>query len=141
MPRIPVTDDIAIDENEITESFVLASGPGGQNVNKVSSAVQLRFDVARSPSLPEDVRQRMMRLAGSRLTKEGVLIITAREHRSQDRNRSAARARLIDLLRRAATRPKPRRATKPTLASKRRRLEGKTIRGRLKRGRARPPQD
>jgi ribosome-associated protein len=141
MPRIPVTDDIAIDENEITESFVLASGPGGQNVNKVSSAVQLRFDVARSPSLPEDVRQRMMRLAGSRLTKEGVLIITAREHRSQDRNRSEARARLVDLVRRAATRPKPRRATKPTLASKRRRLEGKTIRGRLKRGRARPSQD
>jgi ribosome-associated protein len=140
MPRIPVTDDIAIDESELCESFVLASGPGGQNVNKVSSAVQLRFDVGHSPSLKDDVRHRLMRLAGSRLTKDGVLIITAREHRSQDRNRSEARARLIDLIRRAATRPKPRRPTKPTLASKRRRLEGKTIRGRLKRGRSKPPE-
>jgi ribosome-associated protein len=140
MPRFLVTDDIAIDESELSESFVLASGPGGQNVNKVSSAVQLRFDVAHSPSLPDDVRHRLMRLAGSRLTKDGVLIITAREHRSQDRNRSEARARLIDLIRRAARRPKPRRPTKPTLASKRRRLEGKTLRGRLKRGRSKPPE-
>jgi ribosome-associated protein len=140
MPRFLVTDDIAIDESELSESFVLASGPGGQNVNKVSSAVQLRFDVAHSPSLPEDVRHRLMRLAGWRLTKDGVLIITAREHRSQDRNRSEARARLIDLIRRAARRPKPRRPTKPTLASKRRRLEGKTLRGRLKRGRSKPPE-
>jgi ribosome-associated protein len=140
MPRFLVTDDIAIDESELSESFVLASGPGGQNVNKVSSAVQLRFDVAHSPSLPDDVRHRLMRLAGWRLTKDGVLIITAREHRSQDRNRSEARARLIDLIRRAARRPKPRRPTKPTLASKRRRLEGKTLRGRLKRGRSKPPE-
>ena len=140
MPRFLVTDDIAIDESELSESFVLASGPGGQNVNKVSSAVQLRFDVAHSPSLPGDVRHRLMRLAGSRLTKDGVLIITAREHRSQERNRSEARARIVDLIRRAATRPKPRRPTKPTLASKRRRLEGKTIRGRLKRGRSKPPE-
>jgi len=141
MPRISVTDDIAIDESELSESFVLASGPGGQNVNKVSSAVQLRFDVAQSPAFDEGVRHRLMRLAGSRLTKDGVLVITAREHRSQDRNRSEARARLLDLIRRAATRPKPRKATKPTGASKRRRLDSKTIRGKLKQGRAKPVND
>ena len=141
MPRIPVTDDIDIDESELSESFVLASGPGGQNVNKVSSAVQLRFDVAQSPAFDEGVRHRLMRLAGSRLTKDGVLVITAREHRSQDRNRSEARARLLDLIRRAATRPKPRKATKPTGASKRRRLDSKTIRGKLKQGRAKPVND
>lgn len=141
MPRIPVTDDIAIDESELSESFVLASGPGGQNVNKVSSAVQLRFDVAHSPAFDEEVRHRLMRLAGSRLTKDGVLLITAREHRSQDRNRSEARTRLFDLIRRAATRPKLRKATKPTVASKRRRLEAKTIRGKLKQGRAKPAND
>jgi ribosome-associated protein len=132
MPRIPVTDDISIDESELSETFVLASGPGGQNVNKVSSAVQLRFDVAHSPSLAPDVRARLKGLAGSRLTKDGVLIIAAREHRSQDRNRAAARSRLVDLIARAATPPKPRRPTKPTKASKRRRLESKTIRSRLK---------
>jgi ribosome-associated protein len=141
MPRIPVTDDISIDDNELSESFVLASGPGGQNVNKVSSAVQLRFDVARSPSLSDAVRHRLMRLAGSRLTKDGVLVITAREHRSQDRNRAEARARLVDLIARAATPPKPRRPTKPTKASKRKRLESKSIRARLKTSRARPPEE
>jgi ribosome-associated protein len=141
MPRIAVTEGISIDESELIETFVLASGPGGQNVNKVSSAVQLRFDVARSPSLPDEVRHRLMRLAGSRLTKDGVLVITAREHRSQDRNRSEARARLADLIVRAATPPKPRRPTKPTKASKRRRLESKTIRSRLKNARARPREE
>jgi ribosome-associated protein len=141
MPRIFITDDLSIDEDEISETFVLASGPGGQNVNKVSSAVQLRFDVAHSPSLPQDVRARLARLSGSRLTKDGVLVIAAREHRSQDRNRSEAREKLIALIARAAVRPKPRRATKPTRASKERRLQGKTIRSRIKSGRARPDMD
>ena len=138
MPRLAITDNIAIDENELVESFVLASGPGGQNVNKVSSAVQLRFDAARSPALTEDVRRRLKRLAGSRLTKQGVLVLTAREHRSQERNRAEARARLVDLIRRALFVPKPRRATKPTHASKERRLESKTRHARLKRARAKP---
>ena len=136
MARLAVTDGIAIDEEELSESFVLASGPGGQNVNKVSSAVQLRFDVARSPSLADDVRVRLMALAGGRLTKDGVLIILARTHRAQERNRAEARERLFDLIRRAATPPKPRRPTKPTFASKRRRLEAKTARAKLKRNRS-----
>ena len=141
MARLSVTDAIAIDEDELSESFVLASGPGGQNVNKVSSAVQLRFDVARSPSLAGDVRARLMALAGGRLTKDGVLIILARTHRAQDRNRAEARERLFDLIRRAATPPKPRRPTKPTLASKRRRLDAKTMRAKLKRNRAKIQDD
>ena len=141
MARIAVTGSISIDESELSETFVLASGPGGQNVNKVSSAVQLRFDVAHSASLDEDVRARLMRIAGSRLTKDGVLIVTAREHRTQERNRREALARLIEFIRRAATRPKPRKATKPPLASKRRRLESKTIRGRLKRARGKPGEE
>jgi ribosome-associated protein len=132
MPRLPVTDSIAIDEDELSESFVLASGPGGQNVNKVSSAVQLRFDVAHSPSLSEEVRARLTALSGRRLTKEGVLIVVAREHRTQERNRADAREKLFDLIRRAATPPKPRRPTKPTKASKRRRLEAKTARAKIK---------
>jgi ribosome-associated protein len=141
MARIPVTDTIAIDEDELSESFVLASGPGGQNVNKVSTAVQLRFDVARSPSLSADVRARIAVIAGQRLTKDGVLIITARSHRSQERNRSDARAKLIDLIRHAATPPKPRHATKPPRASKQRRLESKVRRSRLKRDRSRVSDD
>ena len=136
MARIPVTDTIAIDEDELSESFVLASGPGGQNVNKVSTAVQLRFDVARSPSLSADVRVRIAVIAGQRLTKDGVLIVIARSHRSQERNRSDARARLIDLIRRAATPPKPRHKTKPPRASKERRLDSKMRRSRLKRARS-----
>jgi ribosome-associated protein len=135
MPRLPVTDAISLDEEELSESFILASGPGGQNVNKVSSAVQLRFDVAHSLSLPQDVRVRLTALAGRRLTKDGVLVILARGHRTQERNRADAREKLFELIRRAATPPKPRRPTKPTKASKRRRLESKTARAKIKRAR------
>jgi ribosome-associated protein len=135
MGRIAVTPQISIDEDELHESFVLASGPGGQNVNKVSSAVQLRFDVARSPSFDDTVRARLSALAGQRLTKDGVLVITARAHRSQDRNRAEALERLVELIRRAAVPPKPRRATKPSRAAKRRRLDSKKIRSNLKRTR------
>ena len=129
---IRVTDSISIDESELSEDFVRASGPGGQNVNKLSTAVQLRFDVRHSPSLPGDVRHRLERLAGSRLTNDGVLVITAQQHRTQDRNRKDALDRLIDLIRQAAVRPKPRRPTRPTKASKVRRLEGKKRRGQVK---------
>ena len=135
MARIAVTDSISIDEDELHESFVLASGPGGQNVNKVSSAVQLRFDVARSPSLDDAVRARLAALAGQRLSKDGVLVIAARGHRSQERNREDALERLLDLIRRAAVPPRPRRATKPSKAVKRWRLESKKIRSNLKRTR------
>ena len=135
MARIAVTPSISIAEDELLESFVLASGPGGQNVNKVSSAVQLRFDVAGSPSLDGDVRARLSALSGQRLTKDGVLVITARAHRSQDRNRAEARERLFELIRRAAEPPKPRRPTRPTKAAKRRRLESKKIRAGVKRAR------
>jgi ribosome-associated protein len=138
MAALYVTPQIAIGEDELEERFVLASGPGGQNVNKVATAVQLRFDVARSPSLREDVRRRLMALAGRRLTQEGVLVLVARGHRSQERNREDARERLADLIRRAATPPRPRLATRPTLASKKRRLEGKAARSQVKRERTRP---
>jgi len=136
MGQIPVTRDIAISEDELEEQFVLASGPGGQNVNKVASAVQLRFNAAHSLSLPFAVRQRLMALAGKRLTKEGVLVIVARRHREQERNRAEARTRLIDLIREAAVPPKPRRPTKPPRAAKERRIEEKKVRSRLKRTRA-----
>jgi ribosome-associated protein len=132
MAVIPVTPRIALDEREIDETFVRASGPGGQNVNKLSTAVQLRFDVRRSPSLPDPVRARLERLAGSRLTSEGVLVITAQRHRTQERNRRDALDRLIELIREAAVPPTPRRPTRPTLASKRRRLEGKARRAQVK---------
>jgi ribosome-associated protein len=141
MARISITDTISIDEEELSESFVLASGPGGQNVNKVSSAVQLRFDVAHSPSLSDDIRTRLIALSGNRLTKDGVLVIVARAHRTQERNRADARAKLTELIRRAATPPKPRRPTKPTRASKRRRLESKIARGRVKRTRGKVRED
>lgn len=131
---IRITPRIAIDDREVEESFIRASGPGGQNVNKLSTAVQLRFDLLGSPNLPEAVRERARRLAGRRLTGEGVLVITAQRHRTRERNREDAMARLVDLLRAAAEPPPPpRRPTKPTLGSKRRRLEGKTRRGAVKR--------
>jgi len=129
---ISITDTISIEESELSESFVRASGPGGQNVNKVSSAVQLRFDVRHSPSLPDDVAVRLMRLAGKRLTKEGVIVIVAQAHRDQTRNRADARERLFDLIRQAAVRPVPRRPTKVPKAQKRERLEGKKHRSTIK---------
>lgn len=132
---IQVTSRITIEESEISESFVRSSGPGGQNVNKVSSAVQLRFDARRSPSLPNDVAVRLMKLAGSRLTKDGVIVITAQEHRQQERNRAEARERLFALIRQAAVPPVPRRATKVPRTEKKKRLEGKKRRSEIKRGR------
>ncbi|MCB5176809.1 MULTISPECIES: alternative ribosome rescue aminoacyl-tRNA hydrolase ArfB [Microvirga] len=136
---IQVTNSIAIDEAELQESFIRASGPGGQNVHKVSSAVQLRFDVRQSPSLPDDVKARLERLAGQRLTNEGVLVITAQRFRTQERNREDAVARLVELIRQATERPKPRRPTRPTLASKKRRLEEKGRRADIKKGRSAKP--
>lgn len=132
---IRITNDIVLDEKEIDEQFVRASGPGGQNVNKVATAVQLRFDVARSPNLPERVRERLKRLAGRRLTGDGVLVIDARRFRTRERNRRDALDRLVALVRKAAVAPTPRKATRPTLGSKRRRLEAKQRRGALKRSR------
>jgi ribosome-associated protein len=129
---IVVTPSIALDEREIEERFVRASGPGGQNVNKLATAVQLRFDVERSPALPEGVRARLKTLAGRRLTQDGVLVITAQRHRTQERNRQDALDRLLDLIRRSATPPRPRRPTRPTLASKRRRLDAKSRRAGIK---------
>jgi ribosome-associated protein len=130
---IEVGRGIAIDERELEESFVRASGPGGQNVNKLATAVQLRFDVRASPSLPEAVRGRLERLAGRRLTRDGVLVITAQRYRTQERNRVDALARMVELVRQAAEPPPPpRRATRPTAGSKRRRLDAKTRRGAVK---------
>ena len=129
---IRITDMIALREDEIVESFLRASGPGGQNVNKVETAVQLRFDVGRSPSLTAAVKARLETLAGRRLTRDRVVVITAQRHRTRERNRADALARLVDLIRRAAVPPKPRRPTRPTLASKKRRLEGKKRRSMLK---------
>src|SRR5438445_10385423 len=118
---IPITPTISLDEREIEESFVRSSGPGGQNVNKLSTAVQLRFDVRGSPSLPNDVAIRMMRLAGKRMTKDGVLVLVAQNHRTHERNRADAMGRLLPLSQQAAVRPVPRRAPKPTKASKQQR--------------------
>ena len=139
---IVVTASINLDESEIEETFVRASGPCGQNVNKVSSAVQLRFDARRSPSLPDNVSVRLQKLAGSRLTSEGVIIITAQTHRSQERNRAEALAKLVEMIREAAKPPPPkRRPTKPTKGSKERRLESKRLRSQVKRGRGTPGPD
>jgi len=137
---IRVTKHIDLDENEIEYSFVRASGPGGQHVNKAATAVQLRFDAANSPSLADDVRQRLIRLAGRQVTEEGVLIIDARRYRSQERNRRDATDRLLQLIRSAASRPKARRRTKPTRAARERRLQEKRRRSEAKRTRRSPPE-
>jgi len=138
---IRVTDHISLDEDELQESFVRSSGPGGQNVNKLSTAVQLRFDVRRSPSLPNDVAIRLMNLAGKRMTKDGVLVINAQQYRTQERNREDARERLFALIREAAVKPVPRRPTKPTRASKLKRVEGKKIRSNIKKMRGKAFED
>ena len=133
---LQVTPSIAIREYELSERFVRASGPGGQNVNKVATAVELRFDVAAS-SLPEDVKARLTALAGKRMSAEGVLLIDSRAYRTQAQNRAAARERLVDLVRRAAVRPKTRRKTRPSKAARERRIEAKVQRSRIKAGRGR----
>jgi ribosome-associated protein len=138
---IPVTPKIALDENELEERFIRSPGPGGQNVNKLSTAVQVRFDVARSPSLPDDVRQRLVRIAGRRISTEGILTIEAHRFRARERNRQDAVARLVDLVRLAAHQPKPRKPTRPTIASKERRLASKRQRSMVKRHRGTAPSD
>ena len=136
-----VSENITIPEHELVESFVRAAGPGGQNVNKVASAVQLRFDVRGSPSLPEAVRERLEQRAGRRLSRDGVLVIEARRYRTQERNREDARARLAALIRAAEEPPILRRATRPTKASRERRLVAKAARSRIKRLRGKAPTD
>jgi ribosome-associated protein len=132
---------LSLDEGELSERFVLSSGPGGQNVNKVSTAVELRFSVRESPSLPDGLKARLVRLAGSRMTGDGVLVISAQKFRSQQRNREDALERLFDLIRAAAEVPKRRRATRPTLGSKERRLESKGVRSGTKAMRKKPVQE
>jgi len=136
---IRITRAIALQDSEIEETFVRASGPGGQNVTKVSTAVQLKFDAAHSPSLPDDVRARLLAAAGSRASADGVILITAQRFRVQSRNRADALERLVEMIRDAAHKPKPRKATRPSRAAKRRRLEGKKHRGEVKRARSGKP--
>jgi ribosome-associated protein len=138
--RIVIDARLSLGPGEVSETFMRASGPGGQNVNKVSSAVQLRFDVRGSPSLPEAVKARLERLAGGRLTRDGVLVLTAQRHRSQERNRLDARSALIELIRRAAVAPVKRRATRPSFGAQLRRLEAKTHRAGIKQGRRGRPE-
>jgi ribosome-associated protein len=137
MSGLFIRHGLVIPDAELDENFIQSSGPGGQNVNKVASAVQLRFDVARSPSLPHNVRATLLALSDARLDKDGVFTITARRFREQSRNRADARERLVELIRAAATPPKPRRATRPTLASKKRVAQAKKHRGRIKKDRGR----
>jgi ribosome-associated protein len=137
---IQITPNIALDDNEIQMEFVRSSGPGGQNVNKVSTAVQLRFDVAHSPSLPEEVKQRLVTLAGSRLTDQGILMIDAQRFRTQGANRQDALNRLVELIRKAAQKPRVRHKTRPTLASKQERLETKHRRAQTKSIRREKPE-
>ena len=141
MARLTISPGLSIDEAELTERFVLASGPGGQNVNKVSTAVELRFDARGSPSLPDGVKARLVSLAGSKMTQDGVLVIAAQSFRSQLRNREDAVARLFAMILAAETPPKRRRATRPTLGSKKRRLETKGVRSGTKALRRRPQDE
>lgn len=133
MSRIEITPQVSIDESEIQEEFVRASGPGGQNVNKVSTAVKLRFNAAASAGLPEEVFERLARIAGRRMSTEGVLVIDARSHRTQEANRREAIERLISLLMQASEKPKPRKKTRPTTASRKRRMQSKRRRSEIKR--------
>ncbi len=138
---LKITENIALEDWELSEQFIRASGPGGQNVNKVSSAVELRFEAERSPNLPGPVKARLRRLAGRRWTKDGALILQCDETRSQARNRDIARARLVELIRKAVEKPKRRVPTRPTLGSKKRRLKAKKVRGEVKALRGRVDDD
>ena len=138
---ISLAPGAALEESELIESFVRASGPGGQNVNKVATAVELRFDIRNAPSLDKDIKQRLEKLAGQRLTLDGVIILFAQSHRTQEMNRADARERLFELIRKAAKRPIIRRPTRPTLASKKRRVESKVKRGSIKGLRGKPSSE